>query len=132
MNATTSNDQRRRGPQGTVQQRVFLYLREHGPQPAGVVGRALDMRPDGVRRACSYMVERGIVERLEVEGSVLFGARPKCKPPRDLRGTRKTSRNHRGPVAFASWLLMMQRKHGAAWRYRPRHATALEALWPCR
>lgn len=111
----------------TLQQRVFHALLA-GEQSAAQLAAATGELRDSCRKACQYMRERGVVEIHRKGRWTTYSAVAGKKPPRDMRGKRAASRNHRGAHAWAKWLLMMKAKHGPTWR-PPVRGCALAEAW---
>lgn len=112
----------------TVQANVFRALRT-ASMDAALVAERVGCGRETARKACQYLIQRGCVRKHKIAGrrTVIYSAVIGKSTPRDLRGKRPESRNHRGAVAWAKWLLMMQAKHGPTWRYKPRGQ--LETIW---
>lgn len=109
-------DLRKRGPEGTLQARVFRLL-QGASLTAAELSRLTGADREACRKACHYMGRRGLVVGHRIAPRlVLYAARIGAHCPRDRRGKQKGSRNHRGDPAWASWLRMMRKKHGPAWR----------------
>jgi hypothetical protein len=129
----------------TLQQDVFNLLRREGSLDSPEIARRLNdgTTKDSAQKACHYLQKRGLVKahhvriRMIQKDGILGGfkvsiwaAVPNCRPPKDLRGTRKSSRNNHGQRAFAKWLMMMQKKMGPTWIYKPRHSAKFEQSNP--
>jgi hypothetical protein len=113
-------DYRKRSAEGTLQRRVFLALRRVSASPA-LIAQLMGIEREICRKSCDYMVRRGIVSKHSISPrQVIYAAVFRARPPGDRRGKNPRSRNHRGAVAWASWLVMMQNRHGPTWRYVPR------------
>lgn len=135
-----SQDHRRRGPDGTLQRRIFLLLRDHASMTAPEIAKALGADEQSTRRACCYLRHRKPKPFLSahhvmlptaagLRRFVLFAAACE-REPKDRRGKSARSRNHRGAVAFANWTVMMTRRYGPHWRPKVRPGIALEEVWP--
>lgn len=124
------NNNLKRGPEGTLQRRVFVLLKTVSGC-AALLADMMDENRMSVHRALAYLWERGHVIKhpfyINRRVAVLFSAVPGKMPPSDRRGVSKNSRNCRGAKAFARWLVMMRKKHGPTWVYRPKGQ--LETLW---
>lgn len=119
-------DLRKRGPDGTLQRRVFIALQSASMSPR-VLSDALGVDEDAARKACYYLAQRGLVTKHAIAHRlVIYAAVAGKHPPSDRRGKPAGCRNHRGAVAWAKWLLMMHAKHGPTWRPKT-NAHALDA-----
>lgn len=109
-------DLRKRGPEGTLQRRVFLILRETS-SAADRLATLTGTEREIARKAADYLVQRGLATKhILAPRLVIYAAVPRKHPPEDRRGKPAACRNHRGQAAFAKWLLMMRAKHGPRWR----------------
>jgi hypothetical protein len=117
----------KRGPEGTLQSRVFRALRIHSGS-AVLIADAIGHQRESTRKAIAYLIRRGHVRKHVVSARlVIYAAVPRRHEPDDRRGKPATCRNHRGAAAFAKWLTkMMPAKHGPAWRYVPRNGHPLD------
>ena len=110
------SDLRKRGPEGTLQRRIFLALQSASMSPL-LISETLGAQYGSCRKACHYLVARGTLTRHAINARIVIYAAARGKhPPKDRRGVPAACRNHRGAVAWASWLRMMHVKHGPAWR----------------
>lgn len=120
-----------RAPDGTtLQMRIFRALSTHGEMSSRAIASLLGERKESCRKGCQYLRDKGYVRKIGATKFVTYVAVRKRKPVVDLRGKPSGCRNHRGATAWGSWLRMMQRKHGGAWRPPVLGATSLEQLWP--
>lgn len=128
-------DLRKRPPEGTLQRRIFIALRDHGSMTAEGLAEHLNCDRAVAHRACQYLLERKRLQQRWVAWQerfvrlgtpvvrptrrLFFAPAPRAHPPKDLRGKPANCRNHRGAAAFPHWLRMMRKKHGPGWRYVP-------------
>lgn len=128
-------DLRKRGSGGTLQARVWRALR-NASQCAAMLAEQLGVDEETCRKACYYLRKRGAIEQRLIAGIDILGRRrPRVlyaaigRLPTDRRGKPAGCRNHRGAIAYASWVRMMHGKHGGMW-LPPARATAIERHWP--
>lgn len=118
----------KRPPEGTVQARVFRALKAASLTATGL-SEATGIEREIARKSCTYLARRGCIVRHRIAARlVIYAAAPRSRVPTDRRGKHPNSRNQRGASAWASWLLMMTRKHGGNWR--PPIPGTLDQLWP--
>lgn len=109
-------DLRKRSSAGTVQRRAFIALQSASMSPY-LIAERIDLDAEACRKACYYLVRRGLLTKHTVSRRlVIYAAVAGKHPPRDRRGKPAACRNHRGAVAWAKWLRMMAAKHGPTWR----------------
>lgn len=114
------SDLRKRGADGTLQRRIFIALQSASMSPL-LLSETLGAQYGSCRKGCSYLVQRGVVARHAITARLVIYAAVRGKhPPKDRRGLQAACRNHRGSIAWASWLRMMRAKHGQAWRPKVR------------
>ena len=114
------SDLRTRGPDGTLQRRIFVALQNASMSPL-LLSHTLGAQYGSCRKGCYYLIRRGVVTKHVITRRiVIYAALPGKHPPKDRRGLQAACRNHRGAYAWASWLRMMRAKHGPGWRYQPR------------
>lgn len=123
-------DLRKRPPAGTLQRRVFLLLRDHASMSPLRIADRIGCSVDSARKACRYLELRGLLVKHRIAYRItLYHAIPGKHVPDDRRGKPPACRNHRGRVAYGTWLRMMHKKHGAAWRPPVLDPTPLAQVW---
>lgn len=124
-------DRRKRSPEGTLQARAWRLLRG-ASMTAELLGEQLGCDRETARKAIAYLARRNKTckHRLPGRRVVLYSALGN-REPHDRRGKPAACRNHRGAAAYAKWLLIMTKRHGAQWR-PPARGTALEQCWSQR
>ena len=116
-----------RGPDGTLQQRVFRVLRDVGSLDVWMIADQLGIEDRGtVSSACCYLVKRKKIARVVKRRRwVMFRALPRVTEPRDMRGVPDACRNH----DYSNVLAMLHARLGMNWKPKPRGATELEKAW---
>jgi len=103
----------------TKQAQCFRALQQTS-MCATSLAKQVGMTRENARRCCIYLVQRGVVGKYKVCHQItIYYAVIGKSVPKDRRGKPKACRNHRGAVAWAKWLKMMQDKHGPNWVYDP-------------
>lgn len=104
-----------RGPDGTLQHRVWRTMKRLGPATAQTIADDLGLDREGVRKAVYYLILRGAASKERRGARAMFYAALGYRPPQDRRGKAPGSRN-RAKNLGRVWALMMAKKHGENWR----------------
>lgn len=94
-----------RGPDGTLQRRVFLALRRLGPSTAQQLADDMGLDREGVRKAIYYLALRGKASKQRRGARAMYYTALGTHAPKDMRGKPPGCRNRAknlGPSLLAA------------------------------